>query len=156
MASNNNVSVEDYAKQMYGMDKATFDEQIVEYAKIMIKEQMVVYYIAEKEDIDVTKDEYNQYISDTLAGYGYTEESFKEANSGKSFEEIEGKEKVRYEALKTNIEKNLLEKGQANYEKAQKEKAEKIKAEKERKEKLKKEKEKNKKNKNKNKNKKDK
>ena len=153
VASNNNVSVEDYAKQMFGLDKATFDEQIKEYAKIMIKEQMVVYYIAEKEGIEVSRDEYDQYVEDTLKGYGYTADSFKEANSGKSYEEIEGKEKVRFEALKAATEKKLLEIGQDNYKKAQQEKAEKVKKEKERKEKLEKEKAKKQKEKNKNKNK---
>lgn len=133
VASNNNVSVEDYAKQMFGMDQKTFETQIREYAKIMIKEQMVVYYIAEKEGIEVSKDDYNNYIKETLKAFGYTEESFKEANNGKSYEEIEGKERVREAALKAKVQETLLEKGQANYEKALKEKAAKEKALKEKK-----------------------
>lgn len=133
VASNNNVSVEDYAKQMFGMDQKTFEEQIREYAKIMIKEQMVVYYIADKEDIEITKDDYNKYIDDTLKSFGYTEESFKEANNGKSYEEIEGKERVREAALKTKVQEKLFEKGKVNYEKALKEKAAKEKALKEKK-----------------------
>ena len=157
VANNNNVSVEDYAKQMFGMDKETFNNQVKKYAKIMIKEQMATYYIAEKESIELSKDEYNQYITDTLEMYGYTEDSFKEANNGKSYEEIEGKEKVREAALKNKVQENLLEKGHANFEKAEKEKAAKEKAKKEKekkeKEKEKKKNKKNKKNKNKNKNK---
>ena len=156
VANNNNVSVEDYAKQMFGMDKKTFNEKVKEYAKIMIKEQMVTYYIADKEGIEVSKDEYNQYVKDVLAMYGYTEDTFKEANSGKSYEEIEGKEKVQEDALKDKVQNNLLEKGQKNYEKAEKVKAEKAKKEKAKKEKAKKEKNKKNKNKKDNKNKKNK
>ena len=133
VASNNNISIEDYAKQMFGWDQKTFETQIKEYAKIVIKEQMVVYYIADKEGIEITKDDYNKYIEDTLNSFGYTKESFKEANNGKSYEEIEGKERVREAALKANVQEELLKKGQANYEKALKEKAEKEKAEKEKK-----------------------
>lgn len=133
IANNNNLSVEDYAKQMFGMDQETFEKQIEEYAKMTVKDEMLTYYIAEKEGIEISKKEYNQYITDLLAQYGYTEESFEEANNGKSYEEVEGKDKVMAAALRQKVQKTLLEKGYENHEKAEKEKAAKEKAENEKK-----------------------
>ena len=57
-----------------------FNKQLNSYAKTKIKKEEVIYSIAEKEKINVSKNEYEFYITKTLKQYGYTPESFKETN----------------------------------------------------------------------------
>lgn len=110
-AKKSNMTLEDYVTQNFGMDKETFDEQVEELAKIMVKEEMILYYIARNENIRVTDDEYDQFIEDTLTTYGYTEETFEEANNGKSYEKVVGKDYIKQEALKEKIQKWIVEHG---------------------------------------------
>lgn len=108
-AKSSNMEFADYLTQNFGMDEDTFKEQVVEYSKILCKEEMVMYKIADKESIKVSGKEVDQYVTDTLAQYGYTEETFEKANDGKSFEDIEGKDKIEQNALKAKVQKFIVE-----------------------------------------------
>lgn len=107
-AKQNNLSFSDYISQNFNMDEDTFNNELEKYAKSVIKENLVLYAIAEKEDIELSGDEYDEYKTNTLATYGYTEDSFKEAYSGKTFEQVQGKENIERAALKNKVQKWII------------------------------------------------
>lgn len=110
-AKQSNMELSEFVESNFGMDEDTFNKQIKELSKIMVKEQLVLYYIADKEDIKVTRKEYKQFIKDTLESYGYTEDSFEEANSGKSYEDVVGKDSIKEAALKDKVQKWIVKNG---------------------------------------------
>lgn len=120
IAKKNNLSLEDYIKQSLGMDEETFDKQIEEYAKMQVKNEMIMYYIAEKEDIQVSRSDYKQYVKDILAQYGYTEKSYKEANNGKSYEDVAGKDNIKAATLSDKVAQFIMDNGIKNNEEAAK------------------------------------
>lgn len=104
----------EFLQQYVGVaDEADFNEQVAEYAKILVKEEMIIYYIADKEDISTTGDEYDQFITDTLADYGYTEDSFKETQ-GKSYEDAVGKDTIQRQLYLDKIQDFILAKAVVN------------------------------------------
>lgn len=110
-AKKSNMELKDFVKQNFGMDEKTFAKQIKEYAKVVVKEELVLYGIAKAEKIEISKDEYKKYIETELAKYGYTEESYKEANGGKSYEDVLGKERVEQAALKDKVMQFIVDNG---------------------------------------------
>ncbi len=68
-ASQYGASLDDYLSSM-GIDRKTFEEQAKEYAKEVSKEQLVIYAIASKENIQVTEQEVEDYYSDYAKQYG--------------------------------------------------------------------------------------
>ncbi len=108
IAKKNNVTLEEFVSQSFGMDIDTFNVQIEELSKIMVKEDLIIYYIADKEGIEVSRTDYKKFMQRTLEKYGYTEESFKEANNGKAFEEIQGKDKIKADTLKEKVQKFIV------------------------------------------------
>ncbi|MDD6919748.1 MAG: trigger factor [Eubacteriales bacterium] len=107
-ASRNNMSLENYIQQQFRMKKADFDNQLKEFAKLVLKEDLIMYYIADKEDISVSGKEYDKYIEETLAQYGFDKESFEKAN-GKSYEEIMGKDQIERTILLTKVQQFILD-----------------------------------------------
>lgn len=100
----------EFLQQYVGVeDEADFNAQVADYAKVLVKEEMILYYIAEKEDLDITKDEYKQFITDTLADYGYTEESFKETQ-GKTYEDAVGKDTIERQLFLNKVQDFILSK----------------------------------------------
>lgn len=102
-AKQENLSLGDYVSKYFQLEEKKFREEITVYAKTQIKMDMVMYYIAEKEKLEVSSKEYDDFIEETLSKFGYTEKSFEEANNGKSYETIVGKEKIEEEALKIKV-----------------------------------------------------
>ena len=99
----------DFLQQYVGVeDEEDFNAQVEEYAKMLVKEEMILYTIAQKEDLSFTKDEYKQFITDTLAEYGYTEESFEETQ-GKTYEDAVGKDAIRRQLLLEKVKDFVLE-----------------------------------------------
>lgn len=101
-AKQNNMELKDFLEQQMQMDEKTFKKQVREYAKSVVKEDMIVMAIAEKEKIEVSSDEYEKYIADQLKSYGYTEESYKE-QTGKTFEEANGEESIMSQIYKNKV-----------------------------------------------------
>ena len=106
-AKQNNMKLKDFLKQQMGMDEKTFKKQVKAYAQSMVKEDMIVYYIAGKEDISVSDDEYEKYIEDQLKQYGYTAEQYKE-QTGKTYEEANGEESIRTQVCKDKVQDMIL------------------------------------------------
>jgi len=85
------MEFKDFLKQYAGIESIKeFKKQAKEYARIIIKEEMVLYYIADKEGITLSKEEYDAFVTKTLKTYGYTREQFEEAQ-GQSYEDAVGK-----------------------------------------------------------------
>lgn len=100
----------DFLKQYVGVtNEADFNKQVAAYAKVLVKEEMIIYSIADKEKISTTNDEYKQFITDTLKDYGYTEASFKETQ-GKTYEEAVGKVTIKRQLYLNKIQDFILSK----------------------------------------------
>ncbi len=108
-AKNYNMELKDFVKKQMGTSMKEFNKQLKSYAKTKVKEEEVIYSIAEKEKINVSKDEYESYITKTLKQYGYTPESFKETN-GKSFEQAQGKANIWKAVYLEKVQTLILDK----------------------------------------------
>ena len=84
----------DFIKQQTGMSEDEFNEQIKDYAKSVVLQEMVLYYLVDQENIKITKDEYNGYIEDQLKSMGLDADTFESAY-GKSYEEYMGEDTIR-------------------------------------------------------------
>lgn len=96
-----------FIKQQMGMTEKQFNTQLTSYAKMQVKQEEIVYYIANKQNIKVSKDQYKAYIKKTLKSYGYTEKSFKEANK-KSYEDYVGKDNIYFQIYLNKVENYML------------------------------------------------
>ena len=77
---------EDFVKQVFGLEVDEFDIEIVQYASEMVKQEMIIYSIAEKEGIEITEDELDDFIMQQLNNSGYKDRADFEAQSGMSIE----------------------------------------------------------------------
>ncbi|SDB17811.1 trigger factor [Eubacterium oxidoreducens] len=69
------ISLEDYISTYMGMTEDEFDEQVETYMSETVKEEEVLRAVAETEDMEVTDDELDEYISGLISSYGYEDES---------------------------------------------------------------------------------
>jgi trigger factor len=100
----------EFLQQYVGVeDEADFNTQVAEYAKVLVKEEMILFSIAGKEDLNTTNDEYDQFIKDTLKDYGYTEDSFKETQ-GKTYEDAVGKDTIKRQLYLNKVQDFILSK----------------------------------------------
>jgi len=106
-AKQNKLKLKDFLKQQMNMDEKTFKKQVKSYAQSMVKEEMIVYAVAEKEDISVSNDEYDKFIEDQLSQYGYTEEQYEE-QTGKSYEDANGKDNIKTQVCKNKVQDFML------------------------------------------------
>lgn len=61
------------------MTQEDYEEQIRLYAEEYVKQEMVIYLFAQEEGIEITDDEYNQFLKDNLESAGFEdEEAFKD------------------------------------------------------------------------------
>lgn len=77
MADSYGMELKDLWSQYNIESQEDYDAQNKEAAQAYVKEQMVLYYIAEKEDLSYSKDKEKE-LRDAIDKAGYTEESFKE------------------------------------------------------------------------------
>ena len=98
-----------------GMEAADFKESAVTNALAAAKEQMVIDAIAAEEKLEVTDEDFQEYLADYMENVGVTSEDelwskFEEQGSVKE-EIIESmKDSVRAEKVMTFIEKTVVEK----------------------------------------------
>ncbi len=88
-AKQSGLELADFLQQQMGMTEKEFNKEIRQQAKYIVKEELIIFAIADAEDIKISGDDYKAFIKSSLASYGYTEDSFKEA-TGKTFEEANG------------------------------------------------------------------
>lgn len=98
-AENNSMEYTDVIESTYGMTEEEFDEELDSAAKTNAKEQMIVYYIARQEGLEVTNSEYKDFVAAQLESIGYTAKEF-EDYTGSSYEEyVGGEEYIKFYML---------------------------------------------------------
>lgn len=88
------ASKDDVIKNFMQMDKKQYKKYAKEQAKMMVAQEMVFSVLLKKNDIKLTKSEYDKKLEELLAEQNIDAEEFKKANGGKSFEEVNGKDKL--------------------------------------------------------------
>lgn len=68
----------DYVKNEYGIEMEAFEEQLMAYAESEVKNDMLVYAIAEKEGITIGKEEYEKLLEQALKDAGMDRATFEE------------------------------------------------------------------------------
>ena len=98
----------DFIEQQTGMSEEEFNKQIEEYSKSIVLQEMVLYYMVDKEGIKISKDEYENYISEQLTSMGMTEDSFETAY-GQSFEDYMTEDMIRRYIYTDKVTQLLLD-----------------------------------------------
>lgn len=81
------------------MTQEEYDDQIQLYAEEYVKQEMVIYLFAQKENVDISDKEYDDFLSDNLKSAGFeSEDDFKEY-TGMSLDEY---------AEETRLKRNIL------------------------------------------------
>ena len=62
------------------------EEQKAEVAKNIVKDELIMYAIADKEGIELTDEAYNNFIKASYKKFKMSEKKFKEINNGKTLE----------------------------------------------------------------------
>ncbi len=102
---------EDYVEQAMQMTTEEFDETITDYAKSALQEELVVYAIAQAEDITVNDEDVDEYIEESLVAQGLTEEGFEEATGGESFLEYYGEDSIYFAIYVDKVMERVIELG---------------------------------------------
>ena len=97
-----NYGYEDWAEFLdsyFGMDEAEFDEQANLVAQSIVKQEMAIFAIAEKEGITLTEDEFNDYMDEMLEAAGFEDADTFETYAGMTIQEY---------AKAYNLDRDLL------------------------------------------------
>lgn len=74
-----NMSWDDYLKNAMNTDKKGFEKIKKNYAHDIVLNEMVLYYIADKENIKISHSEFKKQTDEIMKESGYTDKTFKEA-----------------------------------------------------------------------------
>lgn len=103
------MEYEDVIESTYGMTEEEFNEELESAAKSNAKEQMIVYYIARQEGLEITGSEYDEFIDKQLESIGYTAKEF-EDYTGSSYEEyVGGEEYIKFYMLYEKVMSIVVE-----------------------------------------------
>lgn len=77
-AKNKNMKFKDFIKNTLGWTPEQFDKEVAAFAETNVKESMIMYAIAQKEEVEITDKEYDAKLQEILSNTGFkTEEEFK-------------------------------------------------------------------------------
>lgn len=110
-AADSDIEWEDYLEQI-GYTEDELEETVTEYAETKVFQEMIVYYIAEQEGIEVTDDEYEEYMSNMLTESGLDEDTFK-STYNMTIEEYCEQQGLRSTMLLSKVRDKVLEYGKA-------------------------------------------
>lgn len=99
---------EAYVEDYYGCSEKEFEENLREYAKSEVANEMLVYSIAREENLEITEEEYEQLLEETLTKEGFTRESFEEA-FGQSIEEYAEENNLEVKFLQEKVMEIIME-----------------------------------------------
>ncbi len=99
LAKNKDMTWEKYLSDELKMTQKEFDEQSKLYAQQVVKQEMIIYLIAEKEDIVITVEEYDEQLDAMLASTGFQDEDAFKQYTGMTLEEY---------AERYNLDRDLL------------------------------------------------
>ena len=85
------IKWEDFLMQYFSVTPDNYDAYLLSYAREVIKQEMVLYAIAEREGIQITEDDYNKFLQLQLKNSGYKDEEAFEKYSGMSIREYVAK-----------------------------------------------------------------
>lgn len=101
---------EDFLESYMGSSQEDFEESKKQYAEETVLQEMVMYYIAREEGIEVTDKEYKEYLADSLETYGFTEDTFKQSY-GQTIEEYADDNRWRTAMLLEKVLDKVMEYG---------------------------------------------
>ncbi|MGL4484220.1 MAG: trigger factor [Anaerovoracaceae bacterium] len=116
-ADQSGMKLSEYVKQM-GMDAKAFKEQIKTSSETAVKDNMVMYKIARKENIKTSRKKINKFIDGLFARYDMTQQEYMDQNQGKTYEEVVGKEEIKNMVLLDMVQDFILEKAKVTEPKA--------------------------------------
>ncbi len=102
---------EEYLEQGLLMTSEEFDETVTDYGKTALEEELVVYAIAQAEDITVSEEEVDAYIEESLVAQGLTKEGFEEVSGGESFLEYYGEDSIYFAIFVDKVMERVIELG---------------------------------------------
>lgn len=76
-----------FRDEYFQMDQAEFDENLKLYVQSTVKSEMVIYAIAEKEDISLTEAQYEEELQDMLEKAGFEDDAAFESYAGMGIRE---------------------------------------------------------------------
>ena len=85
------IKWEDFLMQYFSVTPDNYDAYLLSYAREVIKQEMVLYAIAEREGIQITEDDYSEFLQLQLKNSGYKDEEAFENYSGMSIREYVAK-----------------------------------------------------------------
>ncbi|MGI6204295.1 MAG: trigger factor [Anaerovoracaceae bacterium] len=103
-----NMTFNKFLDSKLGMTEKEFKKNVKTVAQSQVRQEMICYYIAQKENITVSNKEYKEYISNALDKLGYTEKTFKQTY-GSSYEEYNGEDNIWYACYLDKVEDYLLD-----------------------------------------------
>lgn len=88
------MELKDFIKQYTGMDEKAYEEYLQQYSEAIISQELVMYSIANAENIEITSKEYKQKLKEFMEEQGITDDAAFKEQYGKSFEEYAGKDNL--------------------------------------------------------------
>ncbi len=85
----------EFVEYMVGVTEEEFNEEILEYAKIIVKQEEILYWIVDQENLTISKTEYNEFIQSTVESMGFADADEYESYMGYSFEDAYGKDTIK-------------------------------------------------------------
>ena len=109
VASDYNMEWEDYLETI-GYEEKDLNKNIETYAESIVKEEMVLYSIAKTEGLEVSDDEYAEYLQSLLKSANMDEDAFKSAYN-MTIEEWGEENNVRTSLLLNKVMDKVIEYG---------------------------------------------
>lgn len=81
------VEWEDYLEDTLQVSEEEFDETCEEYAKEVVKQEMIIYAVSAKEGITVSDEKYEEYLNSLLVSAGYNDADTFKTYTGMTIEE---------------------------------------------------------------------
>jgi len=106
-AADNDMEWDAYLEQI-GYAEEELTNQVTSYAETKVFQEMIVYAIAEVEGLEVTNEEYEEYMENMLTQSGLDEETF-ESSYGMTIEEYCKQEGLRASMLLNKVMDKVIE-----------------------------------------------
>lgn len=88
IAQQQGLEWEDFLDQYFKYDVEEYDEQIRLYAESMVKMEMTVYAAVKKENVSLSKKEYQEQLDEIRESYGYEDDKTFESAAGMTVEQF--------------------------------------------------------------------
>lgn len=87
VAEQNGYEWSDFISSVFGLTEDDFDIQMTQYSNEMVKQEMIIYAIAYREKIEISEEEFEEYMNQQLKNSGYASMEQFEATAGMSYKE---------------------------------------------------------------------